>query len=95
MSINCNLCVYIFVNFSTMTKTYKRSGTRSGIAIQKKIQGTQKLVFDMHKLVKMLGFTNEFNYILDFVIYGRSIKAVKYAIVDKWNDAKKNQNILN
>ena len=68
-------------------KTYKRRGTSSGIATQKKIQGTQKLVFDMHKLVKMLGFTNEFHDILDPIIYGRIINAIRYAIEDKWNDS--------
>ena len=72
-----------------MMKIYKRSGAGSGIATQKNIQGTDNLYFDMHKLVKMPCFTNEFHDILDLVIYGRSIKAIKYAIEDKWNDAQR------
>ena len=65
-----------------MTKTYKRSGTSSGIT-------TQKLFFDIHKLVKMPSFTDEFHDILDPIIYGRSIKEIRYAIEDTCNDAQK------
>ena len=37
----------------------------------------------MHTLIKMPGFTDEFYDILDPIIYGRSIKAIIYAIEDK------------
>ena len=42
----------------------------------------------MHKLVKMSGFIDQFHDILDHVIYGRSIKAIKYEIEDKCNAAQ-------
>ena len=45
-----------------------------------------KPFFDLHKLVKMLGFINEFHDIYDPIIYGRSMKAIKHAIQKKWND---------